>query len=989
MPSRVSGGEGDNQAMRIFVSYSHADSAARKVLTEHLSQLQRAGSVAVWHDRCLSGGDEWRGVIDDNLEAAHLVVLLVTRSFLNSGYCNDVELKRAMERHENGSARVLPVIVKPCAWENAPFAALTAVPTDGKPISKWRDRDEAWTIVTREIARLTGGIAAGSTPASASSKRVLPTADPTRYLTWLRDQHAYLDIRGMGAQVAERTELARVYTRLSVSGSVPRESRPSRTRSRKGTTPQLHEENATRDSRRELHEVLADAPHAALVGDPGSGKTTFLRFVAQMLARAHQGDSGAMERAGLAGDAPFPIFVRLSQFATYLSSHEDASIPDDAEEHFCRYLDHLLAGDPHGLPPRYLRDRMHAGGCMLLCDGLDEVPGTGMRERITRVMEKVVAYGAQVKNRHLIACRTRAWEGRAQLAGQVVTLRLEPFEDEEVAHFTDAWARALFRVPDGVDDDDTLARSAVEYREELRSAIASNPSGQVFARSPLMLTVLAVVHWSEKQLPEERAELYDRAVRYLLDTRGSHSSFRPRLRLEALQAIALAMFEHSAGVQRAISRTRAAQAVVTLAGCPMTEAEQFVEDEELHSGLLVARDEGLEFWHLTFQEYLAAQAFSPLNDRRWERLGKHLGDDRWGEVFLLLAGCERRNGLEEAQALIRRVLGTGIDLQSRARAVAIVGRMLRDISPSGGDATRDTDYAKVLVQILPIFEPAGAAIDERIRIDVGEALGAAGDPRLADVEGNRVFIAGGTFLMGAQSTDPSIPGFDPEAIERESPVHRVRVDAFRMGRYPVTVVEFSRFLAAGDDGYLSATLWSGEGLKWRRDTQRTAPHDWASQQKHPNRPIMGVSWYEADAYARWVDGRLPTEAEWEWAVRGAAARQYPWAPAKPTAAHASFDNRFPQPSPVGVYPLDVHEHGLRDLAGNGWEWCGDWYADYHGKEAFNPKGPPKGSSRVLRGGSFGLNARFLRGACRFSFLPEFDYGSVGFRVVWSVAGGQT
>ena len=119
----------------LFYWYSHKDEALRKKLETHLSLLQDQGVISGWHDRRIEAGTEWDGAISKNLEEAGIILLLVSADFLASRYCRDVEIKRAMERHEAGTARVIPVILRPVDWHTAPFGKLQALPRDGKPVT--------------------------------------------------------------------------------------------------------------------------------------------------------------------------------------------------------------------------------------------------------------------------------------------------------------------------------------------------------------------------------------------------------------------------------------------------------------------------------------------------------------------------------------------------------------------------------------------------------------------------------------------------------------------------------------------------------------------------------------------------------------------------------------------------------------------------------------------------------------------------------------
>ena len=115
--------------------------------------VKRQGLISGWHDRKIGAGDEWKGAIDKNLEEAQVFLLLVSSSFLASDYCWDVETKRAVERHDRGEAKVIPLVLRPCEWHGAPFGKLQALPKDGKAVTSWTNKDEAWTDVALGIRR--------------------------------------------------------------------------------------------------------------------------------------------------------------------------------------------------------------------------------------------------------------------------------------------------------------------------------------------------------------------------------------------------------------------------------------------------------------------------------------------------------------------------------------------------------------------------------------------------------------------------------------------------------------------------------------------------------------------------------------------------------------------------------------------------------------------------------------------------------------------
>lgn len=129
---------------RVFISYSHKDEAHREDLEEHLTMLKREGIIEVWHDRKITAGSEWKNAIDENLDSAQITIFLISPSFLASDYCHDIELKRALERHESGLTKIISIIVRACNWQSAGFSKFQALPKDAKPVTLWTDRDSAW-----------------------------------------------------------------------------------------------------------------------------------------------------------------------------------------------------------------------------------------------------------------------------------------------------------------------------------------------------------------------------------------------------------------------------------------------------------------------------------------------------------------------------------------------------------------------------------------------------------------------------------------------------------------------------------------------------------------------------------------------------------------------------------------------------------------------------------------------------------------------------
>jgi tetratricopeptide (TPR) repeat protein len=134
--------------LKLFYCYAREDKALRNELDIHLSSLKRQNLVTSWYDGQIGPGTEWEKEIDTHLRNADIILLLVTPHFLASDYCYDTEMKRALERHQAGNVRVIPIILRRTFWQDAPFRSLQILPTDAKPVTQWSDRDEAFWDIT-------------------------------------------------------------------------------------------------------------------------------------------------------------------------------------------------------------------------------------------------------------------------------------------------------------------------------------------------------------------------------------------------------------------------------------------------------------------------------------------------------------------------------------------------------------------------------------------------------------------------------------------------------------------------------------------------------------------------------------------------------------------------------------------------------------------------------------------------------------------------
>ncbi|MFO1431024.1 MAG: TIR domain-containing protein [Candidatus Competibacteraceae bacterium] len=142
------------EPISIFYSYSHQDESFRQILETHLYLLKRQGIIGDWHDRRIAAGTEWKGSIDQHMERAQLILLLISQDYLASDYCYDIEMKRALERHKSHEARVIPIILRPADWSGGLFSELQALPSGGKPVTLWSNRDEAFLNIVSSIRQV-------------------------------------------------------------------------------------------------------------------------------------------------------------------------------------------------------------------------------------------------------------------------------------------------------------------------------------------------------------------------------------------------------------------------------------------------------------------------------------------------------------------------------------------------------------------------------------------------------------------------------------------------------------------------------------------------------------------------------------------------------------------------------------------------------------------------------------------------------------------
>jgi hypothetical protein len=180
------------KSVEIFYSYAHEDERLRKKLETHLSLLKQEGLITGWYDREIRAGAEWMHEIEAHLNSAHIILLLVSPDFMASDYCYSIEMKRALERHEARSVRVIPIILRPTDWKKAPFSKLQVLPSNQRPITKWPDRDEAFLNVAQDIRKAVDEL---NTKLAISSSSEHMVSSPDDKVISKRDENAGVNER--------------------------------------------------------------------------------------------------------------------------------------------------------------------------------------------------------------------------------------------------------------------------------------------------------------------------------------------------------------------------------------------------------------------------------------------------------------------------------------------------------------------------------------------------------------------------------------------------------------------------------------------------------------------------------------------------------------------------------------------------------------------------------------------------------------------------
>lgn len=780
----------------------------------------------------------------------------------------------------------------------------------------------------------------------ASAANALEIRD---YLGVLLQEAGYIDTAGIGLRFGPaRNQIRRPIEALYV----PLHGRPSATRA-----------GPSQGERVPLPELLRSQHRLLLTGPPGSGKTTFLKHVAAVMAR----DLDNAPRLtppwrtrvlGLdpAGPARIPGLLNLAQLAPLLDA--EPTRPDDR-----RWLLDLLSlrncsvsqgvidrSDPeHGARCGRWEARLAAGEVILLLDGLDEVDEQ-LRGRVVAILSDANQRWARCP----IAVTSRPGPTKALRGMGYHRVTVEPLRTPEIETFVRQWVNALpaGRRPEGRTRQGELLNAAIAERPELRR----------MAQSPVMLACLCVVHFNGGGLPQARARAHRAVFDWMLDSREAQrrrAGFSRGFAEAALTMLALSTM-HRAEAQE-FSFIQAANAVDELTQDKFGRGDREARREyvrrwltfECEASCLVderARSK-LQFSEPTMQAYAAALGLARRDSGDpsggwWPVVQSRLDELPWYEILELLPGClydeisYRHTNHFFAQLL---TLDTSEVLREQARVLGHAERILEPM--------RAYDY-----ELPERLQADLSALRSRVRrfLDSGWPLESRIAARMAYQCARR----------------PSRPEEELIALPGKG-VH--------LGKHPVTVAEFARFVEAG--GYGDDASWDEEGRRLRDRERWTEPASWTSQQARPNCPVVGVVWYEARAYCEWLSRRtgllvrLPRAEEWKFAA-SPDGRKYPWGDDDPTDLYANYGRQVGAPTPIGAHPAGVGKFGHHDLSGNVAEWCEDELPTPDWERTIG------GVRHVLKGGSWWEESAGTVAAndCHYG-LSKNRYDYRGFRIV--------
>jgi formylglycine-generating enzyme required for sulfatase activity/calcineurin-like phosphoesterase family protein/energy-coupling factor transporter ATP-binding protein EcfA2 len=806
-------------------------------------------------------------------------------------------------------------------------------------------------------------------PCGGVEEDLRPLQIPIEYREWIVQFHSKMDIEQLDPNArAYHVPLPEVYIPIETSNPFhqPKDQRMMKERDKKGMLEGLEKSDESKEPQYiDIEKLLGRKACILLRGPAGTGKTTLVKHLAFTITHGQ----GTVSLCGYLPIVVFlkdlwPIYQKLLRGVQGGGFLEKSPPGRRRQSTFQSLLKIYLETKVPALNPGLVEQYMSRDRALFLLDGLDEVP-----EQFRRGLVEVIA-GFRLENknnRFLLTGRPHGIDAGVTRHFGTFLHDIETLDDKKIKEFISNWFRVVSGQAVGLADM-TAA--------EMIGDIQVNPHVSVFTGNPLLLTAVCILYQDKKRLPDQRAELYCRIVDNLIGRRF-HLIMDTEKATRIDDFLKLLAFYMQEKNIKSIDIGEAKQLLKNIfPGTDETPVQcnrridSLFEEIEPRCGLLKRPGEGeVEFLHLTFQEFLAGRHmlymeldYQPFLTKKW-----------WKETLLLYIGLVNRERKGRANQMVKEILSGSLqDAQVCYRLWLLGARALRDIQAY----KRDTEVAGLAGEKLIHIIASNASLDERF--EAGEILGILGDPRIKEYP--MVKVGAGEFTMGS----------DKGYYDDEEPIHRVYLDEFMMGKYPVTNEEFKAFV--DDGGYNNEEYWTKEGWKWKKEVKISEPGYWhEGKWNRPNFPVVGVSWYEAAAYADWLskktgkDYRLPTEAQWEKAARGTDAREYPWGDNFDETKCNSRECKLGRTSPVGIFFTDKSTYGCLDMAGNVLEWCSDWFdEDYYKKSpAKNPTGPSNGSDRVLRGGGWGVVAPICRAASRFYVEPAYRGNDVGFRLLRS------
>jgi formylglycine-generating enzyme required for sulfatase activity len=765
--------------------------------------------------------------------------------------------------------------------------------------------------------------------------------------------------------------------------------------------------------------------HARLVllGDPGSGKSAFVNFVALCMAGEILGRDDANlhyltellpqenRLQAWTHGALLPVRVILRDFAA-------RGLPQTGERATMKHLWGFIVSELEdmglGNYEGFMAQRLREEGGLLLLDGLDEVPeAERRREQIKQAVEGFAA--AFPKCRILVTARTYAYQSQAwRLAGFEEAV-LAPFDLGQIQYFVDRWYTHIAQLR-RLHRDDAQGRA-----ELLKQAIRSSERLQALAGRPLLLTLMASLHaWRGGSLPERRESLYADTVDLLLDwwespkvvhdAEGSPVLRQPSLaewlrvdRERVRNLLERLAYEAHAGQLDLVGTAdvledELVRDLLRVSQNPDVRPQRLVQYLGQRTGLLTPRGVGVyTFPHRTLQEYLAACHLTGYEYPDKVAELARSDPNRWREVALL-SGAKAARGTASAvwslvDALCYRYLSE-YESQSDPDAwgALVAGQALVENADLERISERNqAKVERVRTHLVHIMEKGKLpAVD---RTAVGRVLAKLGDPRrgvglredgLPDIVWCEV--PAGPFMM--ESIDE-----DEIAHSNEKPQHEYEIEQpYAISRYPVTNAQYAAFVQVG--GYTERRYWTEAGWAWREDQDISDPEDYGAPFNLPNHPVVGVSWLESLAFCCWLTERLrergqidrdqeiglPTEPQWEKAAHGEDRRSYPWGD-DPSPDRANYaDTGIGTTSAAGCFPGGASPYGVLDLSGNVWEWCSPYHSYPHDSSDAR-RDMEDNIECAVRGGSYQESFEIIRCSSRQQLTAGYRAPDVGFRIV--------